>query len=77
MTSRNKHDDDDDDHPRILRDGERVRVPMMMRDSWRNEMAAYFARRDGCSVHRRLKAASSRLLCSSRAWASRMHFGWR
>lgn len=43
-----RYDDDDDErrHGRVLRDGERVRIPMAFRDSrdsWRDDMAAHFA----------------------------------
>jgi hypothetical protein len=38
---RERNDDDDD---LILRDGERLRVPMVMMDSWQREMVDRFAR---------------------------------
>jgi hypothetical protein len=37
-----KRNDDDDDP--ILRDGERMRVPMTMVDSWQREMTEHFRR---------------------------------
>ena len=46
-----KHDDDDH---RLLRDGEFLRVPMMMRDAaQRDELASYrFGLNDGAAMHR-------------------------
>jgi hypothetical protein len=38
---RERNDDDDD---LILRDGERMRVPMTMMDSWQREMTEHFRR---------------------------------
>ena len=53
MTKRNRRLDDDDDH-RLLRDGEFLRVPMMMRDAaHRDELDSYrFGLNDGAAMHR-------------------------
>jgi hypothetical protein len=40
MTRRHRHDEEDE----ILRDGERMRVPMFMMDGWQRDMAGHFQR---------------------------------
>jgi hypothetical protein len=44
MTRRRRHDDEDDERRRVLRDGERMRVPMFAMDGWQRDMAEHFQR---------------------------------